>query len=221
MFSWGVVFDMDGVIIDSEPLHASVNAQVFAELGIAISEREFHEFVGWSSRDMWSILRIRYHLPHSIEHLMSIAERTLWQTLGERPFPDPIAGAVELIKALKKDGVRLAVASSSPGRLIDRMVRLLGIDDDVTARVGGDEVMSSKPDPAIYLRAALLLDLPPSSCVAIEDSQAGVLSASAAGIPCVGLRTTNSGRQDLVAAALIVDRLDALSVDLLRSLLDY
>ncbi len=202
-----VIFDMDGVIIDSEPLHARVESEYFRELGLELSQEEHESFLGTSSRTMFSELKDRYGLKLPVEEMIAEERRRYLAALLEAPLP-VIPGIPVLVRELAADGFRLAVASSSPREQIDAVLDRSGLGGLMSAKVSGDDVAESKPDPAIFLKAAGELDVPPSSCWVIEDSTNGVAAAVRAGMKVVGYKAPEAPAQDLSAALAVVDSIE-------------
>lgn len=204
-----VIFDMDGVIIDSEPLHFAVERTLFAELGLPVGETEHAGFVGCSSRTMWETLRSRYGLDRQTADLVLYERRRYREALQAEGVPF-MPGMVDLIRELASGGVAVAIASSAPHEQIDEVVRTGALASAVRVRVSGDDVPHSKPDPAIFLRAATLMGADPYACTVVEDSEHGVSAARAAGMRCIGFRNPNSGAQNLSRADAVVDGVEEL-----------
>ena len=127
-------------------------------------------------------------------------------------------GAVEAVRLVRSRGLSCAVASSSPRPLIDVVVARLGIADQVDAVCSAEDEVHGKPAPDVYLRAARLLGVPPAGCLAVEDSALGVLSARAAGMPCVAIPDGHTAQDPRLAAATL--RLDSIR-DLDRDRLEW
>jgi HAD superfamily hydrolase (TIGR01509 family) len=200
-----VIFDMDGVIIDSEPIYAAVEARLFAELGIVVSDQERAGFVGIPERTVWAHLKQTRGLLPSVDELLTNA-RDLYAEHVTHHGPEPLVpGVAVLIHRLKSAGFRLAVASSSPPRTIERVCLAHALRPCFDVVVSGDQVARPKPNPDVFLRAAELLGSVPEHCVVIEDSTNGVRAAKAAGMTCIGFRNSHSGKQDLSMADLIVE----------------
>jgi HAD superfamily hydrolase (TIGR01509 family) len=213
-----VIFDMDGVIIDSEPFHLEVNIELYRKLNIDMSSEEyFDRFIGTSNQQMWSYLKDRYALPQTLQQLLDLATRSLVDHLQQLRI-DPIPGVVDLMQQLLDRGTRLALASSSPREVIDAVVGKFGMAPFFTAVVSGDDVVRAKPDPEIFLKAAGTLKVQPASCVVIEDSMRGVSAAKAAGMRCIAFVNLNSGEQDLSGADLKVDSFTGLTVETIGKL---
>ena len=175
-----VVFDMDGVLLDSEPVHYDVLRDLLAGEGITWTPEDHERTLGLTTEGTWSYLGAR--LPAAVSR-DDITERydeaILARFRGGVPL---IPGARELAFRLAGSGVPIAVASSSPRALVDAGVSGSGLGECVAFSVAGDEVTSGKPDPGIYLEAARGLGVEPAECIAVEDAAAGVASARAAGM---------------------------------------
>ncbi|MDO7897969.1 HAD family hydrolase [Pseudomonas citrulli] len=199
----GFIFDMDGVLVDSEPLYMEQERDSYARHGVVLDEMSLSRFVGTTQRHMWSVIKAEYGLVESLDCLMAEHHQQLMTMLASVPLP-PMPGVTTLLGALQVAGIPCAVASSSPRELVELVLRNAGLHLFFNETVCGDDVERSKPHPEIFLKAAMQLDIPPSSCVVIEDSTHGVAAAKAATMFCVGLLNPNSGQQDLSAADLCV-----------------
>lgn len=202
-----VIFDMDGVIIDSEPIHYWVNQRLFKELGLDINNQEYSEFIGCSNNDMWRILKGRYNLQESIAELINHQLEENIKYLDHNK-EKPITGILDLLEKLKANNFKIALASSSPMKYIARVLEEFAIEEYFGIKVSGEELARSKPNPDIYIKAARLLDEPVQKCIVIEDSYHGVTAAKKAGMKCIGFKNTNSGKQDISEADLIVDSIE-------------
>ena len=205
-----IIFDMDGVLIDSEPLHRHVEGGIFRDLGLAISESEHTAFAGMSPRGMWTAVTERYGLQHDIDALV-VRETQIKSREFAAAALRAMPGVEDLIRDLEAAGHDLAVASSSPAELIETITAKLGLRERFSRRVSAEEVARCKPHPGVFLRAASLCGRNPHECVVIEDSFNGVCAAGAAGMQCIGYRNPNSGAQDLSAADLVVEDFGAAS----------
>ena len=199
-----VIFDNDGVIIDSEPLHIEADLQILAEYGIEWKTSDLHRFIGVKDDVMWKTLQGELGLPDSPEALKEKKGRIRDGVFTAERIR-PIDGIPELFAALKAAGWKVAVASSSQRSLIGPWLEAMGLGVQLDAFVAGDDVANPKPHPEPYLRAAALLCVLPSDCTAIEDSPHGVKSAKAAGCRCIGFRTPGGPRQDLSGADMVVE----------------
>jgi len=183
-----VIFDMDGVIVDSEPLHERAFLEIFAELGYAANHGvDFRDYYGRSDRALWEDFIARHHPPQPLAELIVRKQDRLMEILArERPiFP----GVVELILKLAPR-YRLAVASGSPHPVIDLILSIQDLRRFFPVVVSVTDVGRSKPAPDVFLRAAELLGLAPAHCCVIEDAATGVESARGAGMEVIAI--TNS-----------------------------
>lgn len=183
-----VIFDMDGILIDSEPLHAQAWDKLFAELGLAGTHgMQYRNYVGVSDQ---VFLHDFIHKHQRREPPAELLARKLHHLLHLIRKKRPIFPALpELIPALAQR-YRLAVASSSSQSVIDVVLDVAGFRSYFPVTVGGDAVDQHKPDPAIYNLAVRKLGVPAAQCCAIEDSPPGITAAKAAGVTAIGITTS-------------------------------
>lgn len=191
-----VIFDMDGVLVDSEPLHMDVNLVIHKELGIEIPPEEYKKFIGVSNLYKWTTIKEKYHLDLSIEEIVKEERKRVVEYIGKN-LKESIPGVKELIYGLKSKGVKLAVASSSSRSLINTILKNTGLTDVFSYIISGEEVQRSKPSPDIFLKAAEGLSADPGECAVFEDSKNGTIAAKAAGMYCIGYLNPTSGNQDI------------------------
>ena len=199
-----VIFDMDGVIIDSEPIHLEVDIQTMKDLGCNISKEELNKYVGTTSEYMFSDIKNRYKINKSVEDIISYRAEIAKERIIKADL-EPIEGIRELLNELKNKSIPAAIASSSPRDFIEVVVSKFGIKDYFSYIVSGEEVENGKPAPDVYIETAKKLGVQPKECIVIEDSKNGVLAAKAAGMKCIGFQNVNSGNQDLSKADFIVN----------------
>jgi len=212
-----VIFDMDGVIIDSEPMHRVSNGILFKSLGFSISDEETNNFVGISNALMWHTLKQKHGLKQTIQELCELQRKGLIQYFREA-VKNPIEGVVELMDCFIANGIPLGLASSSSEELIRLVLDKLNITDKFSCIISGDNVERGKPEPDIFLEAARKLNEEPSDCLVIEDSANGIKAAKAAGMKCIGFRNPSSGKQDLSMADLVIDSFLKLDMSKINSL---
>lgn len=201
-----VIFDMDGVIIDSEPAHVKFEKEIFKSLGISVTEEQHMGFVGTTSHYMWETLRVKNELKQSLEELVNNdREQYLEYLKSDKNEVVLIEGVREFIKELHENGVKLAIASSSPLDVIKIVVNRYELQEFFDELVTGDYVDNSKPAPDIFLYAANKLGARPEECIVIEDSCNGTKAAKNAGMKCIGYKNLNSGNQDLSCADITTD----------------
>lgn len=180
------IFDMDGLLIDSERPIMAAWIEAARTLDIELSHSQYLQVVGLSTVEsehiLASLLGGSEAYRHAIEHVRRYLQ--LERADGAPLFPIK-PGAAEFLGALRERGIRCAVASSSTRRQIEACLGSLGLLHHFSAFAGGDEVTRAKPDPALYLLAAERLDVAPADCIAFEDSENGAKSALAAGLRVV------------------------------------
>jgi HAD superfamily hydrolase (TIGR01509 family) len=181
-----VVFDMDGVLLDSEPIWRAVEREVFARVGIEVTEEDLMRTMGVRIADVVALWHRRHPWdePSTAEIADAIVQGVADRIEQRGRLGD---GAVEAIDLLGGRGLRLALASSSPMRLIRAVLSIGGLSDRFEVVLSAEAEEQGKPDPAIYLSAARELGVLPERCLAIEDSVAGVRAAKAAGMVCVAV----------------------------------
>jgi HAD superfamily hydrolase (TIGR01509 family) len=200
-----VVFDMDGVLLDSEPLHHAVVNEVLAAEGVSLGDDEYTRYIGTTDEDTWRDLIERYALRDPLQDYRTRYDAAILRAY--RRYSVPAEGARSLVAGLCARGVKLAVASSSRQEWVETALASLGFAEAFDVVITGDMVARGKPDPEIYLRAADGLKLPPSLCLAIEDSPHGIAAACAAGMRAIGVRTRYTDTRALAHAHAVLDGL--------------
>ena len=213
-----IVFDFDGVLADSEPLHLATYQEVLSSLGGTLTREDYYaNLLGYSDADVFRLLAARYgwsldagHIQMLIDQKSAIFDAAV--AAGGVLYP----GAAECVARLA--GVfPLGIASGALRHEIELALAGAGLASSVRFIVGAGEPAPSKPAPDPYLRAAELHGVPPSSCVAIEDSRWGIQSAKAAGMKCVGITNTYPA-SELTAADAVIESLEQFDEQLIREL---
>ncbi|HEX8427095.1 HAD-IA family hydrolase [Hymenobacter sp.] len=202
-----VIFDMDGVLVDTEPLHHDAFFRHFTELGVTVSPEEYGTFLGASTRNVYQQVKERFKLPQDLDELMDRKRELFAKAFNESKELDLIPGARQLVEDLHEHGVPLVVASSASRGTIDRVFTRFALYPFFAHIVSGEDFTKSKPDPAIFLRAAELTSTPPTECLVVEDAANGVAAAKAAGMYCIGYSSEHSQGQDLHHADRVVSNL--------------
>jgi beta-phosphoglucomutase len=216
MPSVAVIFDVDGVLVDSYQAHFASWRQLYSELGRDYTEDAFAADFGRTSRD---ILRRTLGPGTADEQIQSLDERkeALFRENLRADFP-AMDGAVELIESLAANGFAMAVGSSGPPENIALTLEKLGCTEHVGAIVTGADVKRGKPDPQVFQLAAERLGLPAASCVVIEDAVHGIEAANRAGMTSIAI-TGTVNREKLAEADLIIESLRELNPNLIRTLI--
>jgi len=208
-----VIFDMDGVLIDSQPFHYNTDMEVIKAAGALPRFADVERLAGVALRDRCFAYKSEYGLSLPLDELINLHVSILMKLFRETELR-PINGIPELLAALKGARVKTAVASSSSLALIRLVLEKLQISEYFDALVTGEEVKNSKPAPDIFIKAAELLGCPPENCAVVEDSANGVLAAKNAGMYCVAYRNISSGKQDLSPADMIINSFEEIGNNL-------
>jgi len=214
-----VIFDMDGVISDTQILHVAADVAVMRRYGIKLTEKDIGEkFAGIIDKEMFGNLFKMYGISTDIQE--AIKEK--WKIMMARADDSikPLVGVLELIDNLKKEKFRLAVASSSPLIFIDTVLSKLNIKDKFEVIASGEEVQRGKPNPEIFLLTARRLKIPPNECLVIEDSLNGMIAAKRAGMRCIGFVRKNkiTASRNSYPADLLINDLRKLTVERIKKL---
>ena len=208
-----VIFDMDGVIVDTEPVHHYAYFKQFAELDIVVSEEIYTSFTGNSTRNTFQKLKNLFPIEAEVEDLIQRKRTIFNDAFDTKEDLFLLDGVEKLIKDLHANGMQLIVASSASKVTIDRVFKRFGLYQYFTHVVSGEDFPNSKPHPAIFEHAASLSIGPKENCIVIEDSTNGVVAAKAAGIFCIGYVSEHSKRQDLSPADRVINHFDELSFE--------
>jgi HAD superfamily hydrolase (TIGR01509 family) len=207
-----VIFDMDGVILDSNETWGAVMGELFAAHGKSLADLDQEAFAGGDNSLQWAAyLRRVLAIPLSEEEIVRhVVDGILCHYSEHVPL---IPGAAEAVARVSAR-FRLGLASSSPREVIAFVLQRSGLDRLFQAWVSSDDVACGKPAPDVYLRCCELLGLTPQSCVAVEDSRFGIRAAKAAGMKIIAVRTLNFplDGETLDLADMVVDSIDRLDI---------
>ena len=195
-----LLFDMDGVLLNSESLHFRIWTQIFAERGLAIDFDHYKGCIGSTVAHLMELIYQGYGVDFRGDDSLRVRFAQLKEEYIHTHGVPAVEGAVETIRTLYTQGYRMAVASSSPQHYIELCTDTMGIGNCFELRFSGERVRRPKPAPDIFLAVAEELQVSPAQCVVIEDSFNGSRAAKAAGMVCLGFANPDSGTQDLSAA---------------------
>jgi len=208
-----VIFDMDGVMVQTAPQHLAAWRQVFAEMGREFSKEEFRATFGRRNQEI---------LRHILGEGISEVQVEVLGRKKEEHYRALVRGEVEaapgfipLLEALRDNEFKIAVGTSAPRQNVELILDVLSVRERLDVVVTAEDVDRGKPDPETFLLAAQRCNIEPKGCVVFEDSVAGIEAARAAGMRCIGV-----GRPDIAKADLMVDSLAKVTIPLVRSLLD-
>ena len=211
-----VIFDMDGVMIDSEPLWEKTERILLARRGIDYSPDYRDKIVGLNQRDSGQLLVDTFDLDETVEDIIN--ERiSILTSIYEKEL-ELIPALMPLLEQLAGEGYRLAVASSSPLRVVTFVLDMFSLHNHFLTVVSGDSVGNGKPHPDIYLHTAEMLGVVPAECVAIEDSINGLRSAKGAGMYCIAIPDKRLTPDQFESADVILDSLRELTPETIKSL---
>lgn len=213
-----VIFDMDGVIVDTEPVHSYAYFQHFAELNIDVSKEMFTSFMGNSTRNTFQKLKDLFPIDLEVDDLIQRKRTIFNDAFDNKQDLYLIEGVEKLIQDLHQNGIQLIVASSAAKVTIDRVFTRFGLHQYFTHIVSGEDFPNSKPHPAIFEFAASLSIASKENCIVIEDSTNGIIAAKAAGIFCIGYNSENSKLQDLSLADVVINHFDELNFEKISKL---
>jgi HAD superfamily hydrolase (TIGR01509 family) len=211
-----VIFDMDGVMIDSEPLWERTERLLLARRNIDYSPEYRDLIVGLNQKDSGSLLRDTFSLDESVDEIIS--ERIDILTGIYKKELEVVPSLTPLLNELRLSEYLLAVASSSPLSVINFVLDMFSLHQYFDAVVSGECTENGKPHPDIYLHTAERLGVEPSECVAIEDSINGVRSATSAGMYCIAIPDKRLSRGEFARADLIVESMDDLNIGVIEEM---
>lgn len=212
-----VLFDMNGVIVDDEHLHEAAFRRVLEAHGASLSAEGYQaHFMGRTDRDGYlSYFGDEASLPAPLDELLR-AKSEAYRSLAADSL-QPYPGVLDCIAALGRDGIQLALVTSSLAVEADAVLAAFSIADAFEQRVTAESVTNGKPDPEGYDRALRLLGVEPAAAVVVEDALSGVRAAHRAGIRCLAVTHTHSA-EALAEADAVVDHLDGDTLTTLRAL---
>lgn len=208
-----VLFDMDGVIIDSELMHKQIELDMLKSFGANVERRDIETMAGTTTKEFWQTMKDRYNLSFAVDEVVKVKRAKYFEELCATKDIGPIEGIPELLQRLKDNKLKIALASSSPLNVIEKVVTEFKIREYFDVLVTGDYVERGKPAPDIFIYAAKEIGVNPEECVVIEDSGNGVRAAKAAGMKCIAFKNPNSGHQDISSADKAIDRFDEIEVN--------
>ncbi|MFC6268036.1 HAD family hydrolase [Frigoriflavimonas asaccharolytica] len=213
-----VLFDMDGVIVDTEPLHRKAYFQMFEDVGIEVSEELYDSFTGNSTKKVCETLISKFNLIQSIEELSIIKRKYFKHFFDHDKDFDLIPGVLNLIKNYHQNGVKLVLASSASMNTINWVFQKFELEPYFISKISGADLRESKPHPEIFIKAAEMAKEKKENCIVIEDSTNGILAAHAAEIFCVAYKSEHSIGQNYEKANLVISDFSEIEFEKITSL---
>ena len=198
------IFDMDGVLVDSENLYKVIEKELFGEVGVVIGLDEHISYQGSSNPVMWSLIKEKHRVQRSLDELVRMTEEKVINYFSALPVIQTMPGVLDLLLCLKARGIKLALASSSTIDVINIILAKTGLEPFFEVVADCIEAGAGKPDPAIFLLAQKKLSVLKEQCVVVEDSTNGIKAALTAGIYCIAYNGPGSEHQDQSAANWII-----------------
>ncbi len=208
-----VLFDMDGVIVDTEPLHRKAYFKTFSDLGIEVSEGLYTSFTGASTKRVCETLIREFGLSHTYESIAGIKRKYFKEYFYNDEDFNLIPGVRELIRHYHENGITLILASSATMTTINMVFEKFGLEPYFSGKISGADLKESKPHPEVFQLAAEMAGKPVEHCMVIEDSTNGILAAHRARIFCAAYRSPHSKNQDYTLADTVVSDYSDLETD--------
>lgn len=206
-----VIFDMDGVIADTEGVYFEADNMVLGQFGKKQALDYFLKFVGTSTKHHYQTIIKDFGLNASVDELLALRQKYIALLMKNGMATNP--GVIKLIEQAKAKHMATGLASTSAPERIRTVLNATGLNDVFDVVMSGEQVKAHKPEPDVYIETARLLGVNPTDCLAIEDSRNGVLAAKAAGMKCIALRTKYTVSQDVSAADKVVTSLTQVNLN--------
>ncbi|MFC1723647.1 HAD family hydrolase [Nanoarchaeota archaeon] len=204
-----IIFDMDGVLADTEDMHHMIEAEMLKSYGVDIDTKQLVEYAGIDEREFWRILSERFNFEYDLPIIMEKKRAIFDRNVESIPiFP----GVVALLDSLKLRDTPFCIASSSEPEMIKRILNKSDLSRYFDITVSGMEVPNGKPAPDVFLKAASILRADPAECLVFEDSANGIRAAKAAGMRCIAITNTLPANK-LEEADKIIDSLKQFNIE--------
>lgn len=214
---YAVIFDMDGVLIDTVNIHWEIyNTMLKEKYNVTVKDEELAELIGMSLAEQIPLLNQKYGINIDADSFIPEAEQRKYKALSDLRPKD---GVIEILRNLQSLGIIMGVGTSTPEKAAKQRLRDIGISDFFETIIGEESVTNHKPNPEVYLRVAEQLGYSPGACIVFEDAPNGIKAAKSAGMYCIGLENNYTTRKQLAEAdAIISSFLNFSYSDILRTL---
>ncbi|MCC3144331.1 HAD family phosphatase [Halanaerobium sp. Z-7514] len=204
-----VIFDMDGVIVNSEAIYEQADKEIFKHYGINLSDEELQKYIGVNLLDIWTDLLSKYQLKdqysdYQVEDFIEEHVHSHYEVLSESDELKLMPGIKDWFEYFKANNYKMIIASSSYAPIIELIYQKFGLDKYMEGYVDGNSVEKGKPEPEIFLKAAEKLQLKAEECLVIEDSEHGITAANKAGMKSIGFARNTDYNQDLSSADILI-----------------
>lgn len=206
-----VIFDCDGVLVETEEIYFNMNRAFIRERAGDFDLKYYERFIGLASDLMWGELKAKFDLKESVPELIALEKENKTRALASASLRR-VEGVADFIQELRAAGISLSVASSGRKDNVHSILEKIALKDNFSVIVTGEDITRGKPAPDIFLKAAELSGFAPEQSIVIEDSRNGTLGAKAAGMRCVGYINPHSGHQDLSQADIRISSFDSMEL---------
>ncbi len=214
-----VIFDMDGVIVNSEPLHKKAYSEMFKRVGIEVTNELYESFTGQSTLSICKTLCKTFNLENNPQELVNLKRQYFKYIFENDDDLSLIDGVHDIIKDYHKNGLTLVLASSASMITINNVFTRFGLDKYFVAKHSGADLKASKPHPEIFIKAAESSGYTRNECIVIEDSTNGIKAANSAKIYCIGYKSEHSKNQDYTTANKVISNFNEISFSKIKDLL--
>jgi beta-phosphoglucomutase len=199
-----VIFDMDGVVVNTEPIAYKANGELFKSLNITVPDEVYATFIGSSDKNNMQKIKDLYNLEHTREQLLEEKYKYYYEVFDKADDLELMPGVKDLIIDLHNRGIKLILASSAARRKIDKVFTRFGLYPYFDEVISGENFEYSKPHPAIFLEAVAKSGFNKNECIIIEDSANGIQAAKAAGVYCIAYVSGHGLPQDTSDADKVI-----------------
>jgi len=208
-----VLFDMDGVIVDTEPLHRKAYLKTFEQLRIVVSDELYNTFTGNSTQKVCEKIIKEFHLKTEWQRIAEIKRNHFKYLFDNDPDFDLLPGVLDLIQHYSENNMTLILASSAHINTINWVFEKFDLEKYFSGKISGAALKESKPHPEIFVLAAEMSGEPKETCMVIEDSTNGIIAANRAGIFCAAYKSEHSKMQDYSLANIVVSDFSELKTE--------
>lgn len=212
-----VIFDMDGVLVDTEPVHFIAYIKHFKELNIDVSEEMYQTFIGSSTKNIYKRIKEHFNLPQSLQELIVRKRELFYKAFNETTTLKLMDGVLDLIQEVYQNNIQLIVASSSSYENINAVFKRFDLDKYFSHKVSGEDFPESKPNPAIFNKAVELSGHQKNECIVIEDSTNGIKAANSAGVFVIGYQAEESN-QNYETADWVISNYNEINFEVIQKI---
>jgi HAD superfamily hydrolase (TIGR01509 family) len=211
-----IIFDMDGVLVDSEPYHVEIEKRMFKKMKLEVSDKEHAGYMGTATDVMWKQIIKKRKLSLDVDEMTKLTNNEGIKLFSALETIEPMTGLIDLLEQIQERKIPMAVASSSDPETIKIIMEKSGLQKYFKHTVSSKLVGKSKPSPDVFLYASKLLKAIPEECLVIEDSKNGIKAAKSAGMFCVAYSGVSGENQDQKSADLVIDDFNTLADILIK-----